>query len=273
VKKEFAEILTDAIASELAKRPGFEITTSRDIAARLGYQRQQQLMGTASCGDNVECMMEIGNALGVDKIAFGSVARVGESALLNTTVVSLHGNDVVRHSERVKNVSEEAFLDAIVPSVEAMFPVGASGSGPVASVERSAWDGTHLNVTVRGQLSPLSFPSGAWVAHVDYEFNESISAGLGVIAARPFGAFARVGWVPFNAHGRVRPLIALEVPVLFASSPAFGVGAAVGVEFRLLRNFAVGVEVPFSYYFGGPPELTASNRFWVFGALTLSGRL
>jgi MYXO-CTERM domain-containing protein len=285
VKKEMAEVITDSIASELAKRPNLAITTSRDVAAKLGYQRQAQLLGTGtSCSDNsLNCMIEIGNALGVDKLAFGSVARVGESAVLNITVLQLRGADVARHTERVKNLSEDAFLDAIPLAVQALFPVGggpATGqglTGLVASAEANAeaggdgLDGTMLNLTVRGQLSPLRLPAGAWVAHVDYAFSESFSAGVGAIVAKPFGAFARGTWVPFNAHGQLRPLVALEVPVLFSSAgTAVGVGGAVGVEYRLFRNLAIGLEVPVSYYFGGPAD---AQRFWLFGAVTVSGRL
>lgn len=274
VKKELAEIIGDALASALATHTELDVTTARDVAARLGYERQRELLGGGSaCADNLNCMLEIGNALGADLISFGSIARIGESAVLNTTVITLRdGGSVRRHTERVKAVSEEAFLDAIAPSVAALFPSEPTGvvqdgsSSPVSDT-----DGARVSVTVRGQMAPLNLPLGAWVVHAAYHFNESLSAGLGAIIARPFGVMARVTWVPFNAHGRVRPLVALEVPMLFsAAGPAVGVGGAVGLEVRLLKQLAVGAEMPVSYYFGGP---TDAQRFWLFGAVTLSGRL
>jgi hypothetical protein len=49
-----------------------------------------------------------------------------------------------------------------------------------------------------------------------------------------------------------------------------GVGGALGLEVRIIRNFAAGVEVPVSYTFGGPAN---AQRFWLFGAVTLTARL
>ena len=109
------------------------------------------------------------------------------------------------------------------------------------------------------------------MVHVDWSFSEAFSLGLGAVIASPVGVMARGTWVPFNASGRVRPLVSLEVPVFFAAAgPMVGVGGAVGVEFRVIRNLAIGAEVPLSYYFGGPADL---QRFWLFGALTVTGRL
>ncbi len=77
--------------------------------------------------------------------------------------------------------------------------------------------------------------------------------------------------MPINSKGRLRPLVSLEVPVLFATgAPAVGLGAALGVEFRIMRHLAVGAEVPVSYYFVAPAN---SQRFWLLGELTLTGRL
>jgi TolB-like protein len=275
VQKELAAVITDAIASALAERKELEVTSARDVAARLGFERQRAVLGVSNCADDLQCMVEIGNALGVDKIAFGSVARLGSSAVLSTTVVRLQGSDVVRHTERVKALTEEGFLDAIPPTVDALFPrAAASGVAGEAAGEvnggPSELDGTRLALTVRGQMAPLNLPLGAIVAHLDWSFSEAWSAGVGAIIARPFGVMARGTWVPFNASGRVRPLVSLEVPVLFASSPAVGVGAALGFEWRIVRNLAVGLEVPVSYYLLAPD---GTQRLWLFGAVTLTGRL
>ncbi len=279
VQKELAEVITDAIASALAAHKELEITSSRDVSARLGFERQRQLLGASTCSEgNLQCMIEIGNALGVDKIAFGSVARLGNSAVLSTTVVELAGSDVVRHTERVRNISEEAFLDAIPPTVEALFPSMPEASarasepaGDLATSRSSDLNGTRLGVTLRGQMAPLNLPLGALVVHADWSFTESFSAGLGLLVAKPLGVMARATLVPFNGSGRLRPLVSLEVPVIFSDgAPAVGVGAALGVELRIVRNFAVGLEVPVSYYFGGPPTI---QRFWLFGAVMLTGRI
>ncbi|MBX7101960.1 MAG: hypothetical protein K1X89_29860, partial [Myxococcaceae bacterium] len=282
VKPELAEILTDAIASALATHRDLSVISQRDLVARLGFERQRQLVSSGSgCAEDTSCMAEIGNALGVDKLVFGSAARVGSSAVLSTTVLTLGGSEVERHTERVKSLSEEAFLDAISPTVAALFPApavaaaGQRGSEPAvaatATEAPSELDGATFGLTVRGQLAPMFLPSGAWVVHADYLFSEQFSAGVGAIIARPFGVMARGAWVPFNASGRLRPIVAVEVPVMFApGGPAVGLGGALGFEARLLKQLAVGAEIPLSYYLGGPSTL---QRFWVFGALTVTGRL
>jgi hypothetical protein len=148
--------------------------------------------------------------------------------------------------------------------------VAAVGPAAEVSLGNPELDGTHLGLTVRWQMAPLNLPLGAIVVHLDWSFSEAWSAGVGAIIARPFGVMARGTWVPFNASGRVRPLVSLEVPVLFAASPAVGVGAALGFEVRLFRNLALGLKVPVSYYLLAPE---GTQRFWLFGAVTLTGRL
>jgi hypothetical protein len=276
VNKELAGIITEALASGLAQRPDLEVTSHRDVAARIGFERQRQLLGdTSGCGEKLDCMTEIGNALGVDRLAFGSIARLGDSAVLNTTIVELRGSKVTRHTERVKNGSEEAFLDAIAPSIAALFPSPGVASGLSEQVTReekpSEFDGTHLAVTLRGELSALNLTQrlGAWVVHVDYELSPAFSLGLGAVIARPLGLMVRGTWVPFNQHGRVRPLVSVEVPVFFAASApvVVGAGASLGFEVRLIKQLAVGLEVPASFYFTGNTQ-----KFWLFGAATATGR-
>lgn len=46
-----------------------------------------------------------------------------------------------------------------------------------------------------------------------------------------------------------------------------GVGGALGVELRVMRNLAIAAEIPLSYSFG------PSGGFYYFAALSLSGRL
>src|SRR5688500_16256709 len=61
-------------AQQLTLR-GARVTSTSEISALLGLERQKQLLG---CSDEASsCMAELAKALGVDGLALGDVAKVG----------------------------------------------------------------------------------------------------------------------------------------------------------------------------------------------------
>src|SRR5690242_5299342 len=65
---------------------GIEVVTGREMAALMGLERQRQLVGCAADSNN--CLAELANALGVDGLLVGDVARLGSRFQLSVKVLS-----------------------------------------------------------------------------------------------------------------------------------------------------------------------------------------
>jgi len=82
---ELTTFVTEHLAEELRAK-GFRVTTSGDMAAVLGLERQKQLLG---CTDaNSSCMAELASALGVDAILTGQFAKLAGTYQLDIKVLS-----------------------------------------------------------------------------------------------------------------------------------------------------------------------------------------
>ncbi len=127
VPKETAQLIGDALAGELRKRPGVSVLTQSDIAALLGVEKTRQMLGCTDSG----CMAEIGGALGADRIVHGSIGRVGGTLVVNLSALDARkARTAASVSERLRGADEETFLD-VLPSVadELLADTPASG-GP-----------------------------------------------------------------------------------------------------------------------------------------------
>jgi TolB-like protein len=271
VSQGLADVITESLSAAIQKRPGVSVLTQKDITSRLQLERQRTLLG---CADD-SCSAEIAAALGVDRIITGSLARIGASYVFNVQMVDAHQSSTQRFSERAASASEEAFLDLIPRAVDSFFPPAQrSGAAQPAAAETQGsaaqeHEPGRFGLTVRGQAAPQLPFRGAIVAHVDVSLASFVSLGAGALIARPFGAFLRATFVPFNSDGRVRPILALETPLFFSSPISFGLSAVPGVDIRIVKYLSVGAEIPVVYFF------TPDNvqHLWVFGAVTLTGHI
>lgn len=163
VKPELGEVITEQLAAAIQKRR-YTVMSPEDLTARLGFERQRQLLG---CTD-ATCLVEVGQALGVDRLVSGSIAMVGKSVVISLVLINNKSGAVeYRYSERVKNGTDEAFLDLVPVAVSALFPSDAVAAEPVGVVksEPAAPPSSGLRI-------------GAWV-----------SLGVGVAALATGGAF------------------------------------------------------------------------------------
>jgi hypothetical protein len=127
VPKETAQLLGDALAGELRKRPGVSVMTQGDVSALLGVERTRQMLGCTDSG----CMAEIGGALGADRVVHGSLGRVGASLVVNLSALDpRRGSAAASVSERLRGAGEEAFLDVLPSLADALL---AEATPPAAS--------------------------------------------------------------------------------------------------------------------------------------------
>lgn len=106
--EKFSSFYTEHLAQQMAGW-GARMTTPKEIQALLGFERQKQLLGCSDEGTS--CLTELGNALGVDGLLLGDLARVGKDFQLNAKVVAAaDGALLSSYSERVDD--ESKLLDA-----------------------------------------------------------------------------------------------------------------------------------------------------------------
>jgi hypothetical protein len=127
VSPETAQLLGDALAGELRRRPGVSVLTRSDVAALLGAERTRQMLGCTDSG----CIAELGGALGADRIVHGSIGRVGESLVVNLSALDpRRAATAASVSERLRGGGEEAFLDVLPALADGLLAEGP-GSGNV----------------------------------------------------------------------------------------------------------------------------------------------
>lgn len=97
---------TDHLAKAFAP---IRVITPRDMAALIGLERQKELLGCAVTG---QCLVELGNALGVQGVLVGDVVKVGGVIQINVRVIdAAGGKQLAAASERVE--TEAWLFDAL----------------------------------------------------------------------------------------------------------------------------------------------------------------
>jgi hypothetical protein len=131
VPKETTQLMGDALAGELRRRPGVSVLTQADLTALLGVERSRQMLGCTDSG----CMAELGGALGADRVIHGSIGRVGGSLVVNLSALDPRkARTTASATERLRDAGDEALLDVLPALADALLAEpavpGASGGGP-----------------------------------------------------------------------------------------------------------------------------------------------
>lgn len=126
VPRETAQLMGDALAGELRKRPGISVLTQSDVSALLGVEKTRQMLGCTESG----CVAEIAGALGADRVVHGSLGRVGESLVVNLSALDpRRGTAAASVSERLRGGGEEAFLDVLPTIADSLLADAPAPSG------------------------------------------------------------------------------------------------------------------------------------------------
>jgi hypothetical protein len=126
VPRETVQLLGDALAGELRKRPGISVFTQADVSALLGVEKTRQMLGCADTG----CMAEIGGALGADRVVRGSLGKLGESLVVNLSALDpKRAVAAASVSERLRGGGEEGLLDVLPTVADALLAEASAPSG------------------------------------------------------------------------------------------------------------------------------------------------
>ncbi|MDP1917922.1 MAG: hypothetical protein Q8L14_16880 [Myxococcales bacterium] len=228
---EMAGYAEDRLANRLGER-GFKVTTSADIQALLGLERQRQLLG---CTEEA-CSTEIGAALGVPLLVVGRVSKIEERFDLDVRVIRQRDGVVIARESRgiegLKRLGElmEAAGDSLARQLEPKTPfawrlwvplslgVAAAAVGAVlwALAERDYFSWTTPRFQVPRTLVGL--------AEFDAELNRLNTQRVIGISAVGFGGALLATGILWNA-------LAPSLPVSVVTAPAPG-GALVSVGGR-----------------------------------------
>jgi TolB-like protein len=121
VETKVTTIVTDTMLSQLNRLPNTRVIGQREIETMLKYEKLKMQVG---CTD-LSCMVEIGGALGVDKLVTGSLGKLGESFVMNVKLIDIRNAGIEQtFTRRLKGGTDEDFLDALPDALTTLFPKG-----------------------------------------------------------------------------------------------------------------------------------------------------
>ena len=83
---DLADNLTEVLVAELARQGGFEITGKEEFRSKLGVAGEQ---GASACLEQPACLGRVGTALGVSKVAAGTIGRRGADYAFNLNLIDI----------------------------------------------------------------------------------------------------------------------------------------------------------------------------------------
>ncbi len=119
VPEHWGKVVLGSLLAELRKLDRVSVIGMDEIRAMLGHEAQKQLVG---CSQE-SCLSEIADALGVDVLVIGSLARVSDEHIFGLRRLDQLSAQVTGGvNRRFKAGNGEEFLVAIGPAVEELFP-------------------------------------------------------------------------------------------------------------------------------------------------------
>ncbi len=113
VAAQMAFVLDELLLSEL-QQSGFEAIGPDDINSLIGFEKTKQAVGC----DEMTCMSEIGNALGVQYLAAGNVAVLEGSVVLTLKLIDTRGPKVVARVNKVGEGGQKGMPRLIAEAVQ-----------------------------------------------------------------------------------------------------------------------------------------------------------
>jgi hypothetical protein len=123
IDPNLAEFYTNHLAQQL-RFQGLQVYSQSDMAAVLGLERQQQLLG---CHDD-HCKAEVSDLLGVDGLVVGTVTRLEKTVAMDVRVIA-HGTGQVLATVSSSTDTSDALVGSIVVIAQQLAQQTASRLG------------------------------------------------------------------------------------------------------------------------------------------------
>ncbi len=174
VESTVAETVDETLTADLGRGGKYEVIGRSEIEAMAGFQSDRIKLG---CAGDTACLAEIGGALGVDRLAFGSLGKVGDLYVLNTRLLEIGKARVIaRDTETVKSAdaliaaaerSAQILLGEMPAPLESTAEVHATSAG---GLRHTAWPWVTLGaVAVAGGI-------GAYLGYANVQTHQQFLA-------------------------------------------------------------------------------------------------
>lgn len=148
--RQLTEFCSEHLAQGLAAN-GLEVTTSREIAAILGLERQKQLAGCA--GDS--CLSELANALGSEALVLGDVAKLEQSYRVNLKVIDAQsGKRAAQFSATAS--SDEGLIIALTNAADTLARETAAHYGRPLAPRRPQVEASSTRAPIRPWIPAIA---------------------------------------------------------------------------------------------------------------------
>lgn len=228
VDPRVGRIVTDSVVAELRKLQRLSVIGMDEVRAMLDLEAQKQLVG---CEDE-SCLAEIADALGVDALVIGSIARSQDQHVFGLRRIDQRRAEVVGSvTHRLEADTGESLLAAVGPSVEELFPDHPLRPNKERGVSRE--------LTLRLNPPPLpvwSFWVGAGAAATAAAAGGVLGA-LSVVIAQDYQALVERSTEVVVDGAELKEKERLGSGVAIGAWSAVGTAAALGAATAVLALF------------------------------------
>ena len=119
VDPKFVNIMTEILAVEIQALGVYDnVVAGRDIATMVGFERQREMIGC----DHAECLVELGGALGVDRLVSGHIAKLGETFVVQIKLINITEQKTEARVYQTVKGKEDILIQTIKDSVGKLVP-------------------------------------------------------------------------------------------------------------------------------------------------------
>ena len=138
ISKEDAASLSDAFQAQLVETNEFVVVDRNRIRAILNEQGFQQ---SEACSQ-VECLVEAGKILKVEKMFAGTIGKVGRIFTVNIQLIDVATAEIINNKSRQHSGDIEDLLTDIIPNLAAEMAKDLTGNDVEARVVSSSGGGS-----------------------------------------------------------------------------------------------------------------------------------
>ncbi len=180
-----AAIITDRLRSELLQTGKVRVLERGEMDKIL---KEQGFQGSGAC-DNSECGVEVGKLLSVDRMAVGSVGKIGELYTLSVRLLDVGTGEILFTSNQDFGGKLEGLLTESVPILAAKLSVGAQriAGGAVAPEVRFG----DLYVTTQDSNATLTLDGKPVTGHSPFSL-EKVEVGTHLLVAQAKNLYGTV---------------------------------------------------------------------------------
>lgn len=132
VDERLSRVVLEALMAELRKLTGVSVIGMDEVRQMLDFEAERQSLG---CDDDTSCLSEIADALGVDVLVTGSLARIEREHVFALKRIDQREAQVAgAYLQRLVAEDGEEVLAAIGPAVAELFPEVPLRPGAVRGV-------------------------------------------------------------------------------------------------------------------------------------------